>query len=269
MRNALFGLVGATALGSTIATVACSDYSSGGTGGSGGSASAEDSGSSTGGNQSADGGETGGGATGGAATGGSAPTGGTPSCPSGSPCGGDVVGTWNVQSSCLALSGQLDMTAYGLECTTATVQGGSLTVTGTFTANSDGTFADATTTKGNIQFALPSECLHLSGTTTDCGRLADVISVQMNYTVACNTDSSTGGCSCSGTQTAGQTGGLGVLSSNPLTADDLATSGSTFTISQGGRYATPYAYCASTNQLTITPQPAKGPTYTGTIVLQT
>ena len=91
----------------------------------------------------------------GGSSGGTAGTGGSgPSCPSVTACGGDVVGTWNVTSSCLTLSSSnLDIGAAGLDpsaCKNVTLSG-SLTVTGTWTANANGTYTDGTTTTGNVQ----------------------------------------------------------------------------------------------------------------------
>src|SRR3954447_23352750 len=85
--------------------------------------------SSTGGNSS-----NGGGGTGGTSVNGGAEA----SCSNGTPCGGDVVGTWTVNSSCLKVTGTLDLMSFGAGCPTAPVTG-SFHVTGTFTANSDGT----------------------------------------------------------------------------------------------------------------------------------
>ena len=76
-----------------------------------------------------------------------------PNCPGVTPCGGSVVGTWTVTSSCLALSGDMDVVLASLGCTTVPVTG-SLHVTGTWTANSDGTYTDNTVTTGSITFPL-------------------------------------------------------------------------------------------------------------------
>src|SRR6266540_973482 len=103
MRNGRIGLVSAVVLASTMAASGCSSSSSGnGTGGSSGSSS-----------------------------GGSTGSGGS-SCPSVEPCGGDVVGTWTVSSSCLTVTGELDLALVGAGCPSAPVTG-SLKVDGTWT----------------------------------------------------------------------------------------------------------------------------------------
>src|SRR3954471_8016580 len=76
------------------------------------------------------------------ASAGGAPNGGSPGMTCGaSPCGGTAVGTWNVASSCLAVSGTLDLSLVGAQGCLAPITG-SLTVNGTFTANADGTYSD-------------------------------------------------------------------------------------------------------------------------------
>src|ERR1035438_2834283 len=98
-------------------------------------------GSSGGGTGTGTGGTSSGGAgtgTGGTSSGG---TGGGLSCANVTACGGSVVGTWAVSSSCLTLSdSNLDISLAGLDprsCTNVTLSG-SLNVTGTWTAKSDG-----------------------------------------------------------------------------------------------------------------------------------
>src|SRR4051794_2582346 len=63
------------------------------------------------------------------------------SCTSVSACGGNVVGTWKVASSCLKLSGNMDVSLLSLACPTVPVTG-SISTTGTFVAKADGTYTD-------------------------------------------------------------------------------------------------------------------------------
>src|SRR5581483_11063357 len=104
-----------------------------------------------------------GGAVGGGAGGDSTGAGGGTSCTNVSACGGSVVGTWNVTSSCLQVSGSLAVSMAGAGCPSAPITG-SLTVTGTFTANADGTYSDGTITSGTEQFTLQPSCLIISST---------------------------------------------------------------------------------------------------------
>src|SRR3954471_222743 len=61
------------------------------------------------------------------------------SCPNGTACGGNVIGSWTVSSSCLSVTGELNPALAGAGCPSAPVTG-SLEVTGTFTVNADGTY---------------------------------------------------------------------------------------------------------------------------------
>src|SRR5690349_13827313 len=128
---------------------------------------------------------TGGSGTGGSSTGGSGPgsggttgSGGTgPACQNVTACGGSVVGTWDVSSSCLTLNGSVDPSAIGLDprtCTSVTISG-SLSVSGSFTATATG-YMDMTTTTGTEQLQLVKGCLTLSGTTIDCAGVGRTIS---------------------------------------------------------------------------------------------
>src|SRR4029077_8462017 len=89
MRSGLIGLVSALVVASTMTTHGCS--SSTGGGGAAGSA-----------------GSSGGGGAGG-------------SCSNVTSCGGNLVGTWAVTSSCLKVTGSLDLSLVGAGCPSAPV----------------------------------------------------------------------------------------------------------------------------------------------------
>jgi hypothetical protein len=203
---------------------------------------------------------TGTGGGGGTGAGGGGGTG--PSCPGGTPCGGDLVGTWTVASSCLAVSGALDLSLIGAGCPSAPVTG-SLSVTGTFTANADGTYTDGTTTTGEEQFTLGPSCLVISSTPVTCSGAAGIIK-NLGYASVNCTSAPGGGCNCSAT--AQQTGGLGVLSVAPSTSSNYTTAGNVVTISNDGGDVR-YSYCVAGTTLIVSPQ-GTTPTMTGTIVLQ-
>jgi hypothetical protein len=209
---------------------------------------------------------TGGVGAGGAATGGSGAVGaggsgatGQASCDNVVACGGDVVGTWTASSSCLTLGGTLDVAGLGLGCTTASVTG-TLQVSGTWTANGDGSYTDDLTWSGDEVITLPPECLNVSGTTTSCdrvgGALAGVGYIQgLEYTgsITCVDDPVGGGCNCPATVEQAQgadTGNYTVAGTSITTTGGLV-----------------FDYCVATNTLTMTPQKwadATSSTTTGT-----
>jgi hypothetical protein len=179
-------------------------------------------------------------------------------------CGGDVVGTWSVSSPCLKVNGtNIDFSMAGLDpthCKNVNVTG-SVTVSGTWTANADGTYTDGTTTTGSATITLPSSCLFLSGTTTMCDHLNSGISALGLGDAVCGTATSGDGCTC--TTTINQMGGVGFPVYEASTTGSYATSGSTITLD--GTNA--YGYCVAGSMMTWTPQTTLVTT-TGTIVFQ-
>jgi hypothetical protein len=200
--------------------------------------------------------------SGGAGATGTGGSGGGSACPDAIPCGGNVVATWTVTSSCLKVAGNLDVALVGAGCPSAPVTG-FLEVTGTFTANADGTYSDATITSGSEQFTLGPACLVISSTPVTCDGAANIIKT-LGYSALTCTPVSGGGCTCAGT--VHQTGGLGLVSVAPSKSGSHTTAGNMVTLS-GDAGDARYAYCASGDKLTVTPQ-STSPTVTGTIVLQ-
>ena len=196
-------------------------------------------------------------------TGGISGTGGAgTSCPNVTACGGDVVGTWTVTSSCLKVSGNLDPSLVGAGCSSVPVTG-DLQVSGTWTAVGNGTFTDNTMTTGTEQFALGPSCLIVSSTPVSCTGIAGFIQLLGFSSLTC-TSAAGGGCDCSGTVQ--QPGGVGLPSPAPSTTGNYTTGANTLTVT-GDSGDTKYSYCASASKLTLTPQ-STTPTLTGTIVLQ-
>src|SRR5262249_42876376 len=156
--------------------------------------------------------------------------------------------TWTATSSCLMVSGNLDLSLVGAGCPTEPVTG-SLLVTGTWTANADGTYRDDTVTSGTEQFDLEPSCLVISSTPVTCDGAANIIK-NLGYASLTCTPTASGGCACSATVQ--QTGVLGVVSVSPTPNGSYATSGSTLTVS-GDVGDTSYAYCDAGSTLTVTP----------------
>jgi len=200
-------------------------------------------------------------AAGGAAAGGSSGAGTAPeSCSNTSACGGNVVGTWSVSSTCLTLSGQLTLPAFfSPDCRTAGISG-SLHVTGSFSANADGTYTDNTTTTGTEQLTLAAACLAFSGTNITCEKVAVPLQAVGYSSVTCQ-DAPGGGCSCSATVE--QQGGLGFPSADPHTSGSFATANNTLTLDGSSAFG----YCAATDKMTWTPQ-SQSPTVVGTVTFQ-
>jgi hypothetical protein len=150
---------------------------------------------------------------------------------------------------------------FALSCPTGQVTG-TLQVTGTWTANSDGTFTDGTTTTGTEQLTLSSDCKILSKAPVTCDAIGRVMGSGGYFDTASCTDSADGGCTCSGTFN--QAGTIGLPTASPNTDGNYTTAANAITIAQDNSM---YSYCVSGNKLTMTPQ-STGATLTGMIVLQ-
>lgn len=203
-------------------------------------------GASAGGGSSSAGGSNTGGLNGGGAGAGS-------SCTALSPCGGSAVGAWKVESSCLTLSGAMDVSILGLGCSTVPATG-SLTTTGTFTVNADNTFTDNTVTTGSATFPLATACLTLSSVERTCEELSSIFTA-VGWTTSTCADTN-GQCTCS--VSASQSGGLGTLSTVPTKMGQFSTSGTMLTTDD-----TTEPYCVAGDKLTVAPT---FPTRSGTIV---
>jgi hypothetical protein len=203
------------------------------------------------------------GASGGIA-GGSGGTGGEALCSNVTPCGGDVVGTWTVTSSCLTASGDIDLSAALLPCTAQLVSG-SLQVSGTWTANGDGTFSDDTRTTGSHQLELGEECKELDATPITCEHVPTALYMGGYADASCMDNATTGGCTCDavidqpGTYYRNQTGAIGFAPNPALRAiDSYTTADNVLTIGEAT-----YWYCVSGTRLRLTPASAD---WTGTLV---
>ena len=244
MQTRLIGLVASSvAFAALVASSGCAPSvnqapGSGGKQGSGGSVGSGGSGS------------------GGSMGSGSGGTQGPPMCDSATPCVGSVTGTWTVTSSCLTLSGDMDVTLASLGCKKVPVTG-SLKVTGTWTANGDGTYTDNTVSTGSIKFPLAASCLSVSSVDVACEKIS--ISALGWTDVPCSKDSS-GQCSCSGTTS--QNGGIGVINPRADKSGNYTTSGSDLKVDD----YVDYSYCASGNMLTLIPKQTILP-LSGTVVL--
>jgi hypothetical protein len=181
------------------------------------------------------------------------------------PCGGDVVGTWLVADCPLELTGQVDLRGFGLGCAGGRILSGYLEVSGTWTLDANGNFADATTTQGVQEFELAAACFSV-GPPVTCERAGSTIGTQLGYDTLECVDDEREGCTCAGTFA--QEGGLGTIALTPVEAGGYATSGNTLVATDGGNRTT-YDYCSTDETLVLTfPNPGVAGTVEGSLVLQ-
>jgi hypothetical protein len=177
-------------------------------------------------------------------------------------CDGDVVGAWKVTSSSLTVNGEFDLSSLGLDCPHAFMKDSPFDVFGNWTAYSDGTYWDDTTTVGSAKLLLPSSCLQRSGTVTSCANMGKML-LALGFMFSTCADAAAGGCVCD--VYVQRFGGLGVISIWPSRSGSYWTSGTEVTIVDGP--STVYSYCVSDNELSMNPLTAM-PAMTGTIVFQ-
>ncbi len=192
------------------------------------------------------GGGSGGGQTGGAGGGGND---GGAACPSVSPCGGDVVGTWQVTQACLS----------GTEDLNSTCPGASASITSSFAGtviySSNNTYTSMITGSGTTQFHYPGACLPTGYTCTQFSQL--LMSVGSYSSVDCAPDAA-GVCNCDA-----------VTSSLPSDeSGTFTTSGVALTTMHGGSTSSG-TYCVQGNVMYQMQAPGDGGTQaTGVVVLR-
>jgi hypothetical protein len=136
-------------------------------------------------------------------------------------CGGDVVGTWSIASTCLAV----DTSTFTADCPSATAHPDGYQITGMVTYDADLTFTMMTTLTGNVVAKYPAACLTPpNGAPVTCEQLrAGLLAPGRYASVDCAADGT--GCDCTfgmGTQSFTGTGTYKVIGSVLLagTADE-------------------------------------------------
>jgi hypothetical protein len=254
----LVAVLGSSALTCAVALVSCGEYdappdATGGVGpGSGGAAASS-------------GGDT--------ASGGAPEPVPEPSCENVVACGGDAVGSWFAQDSCLPVSGIANVSNLGIGCSEAPIEG-VITVNGNWNVAADGTFSDNATTTAELTMELAAECLDISGTVSRCDRLGLVMvgAADLDEMNCVDSTITTGGCTCVGT--VNQQGATAYpMAFNSRTSGTYVAADNTITVT--GTSADPsleqlaYSYCMGGRFMHVTPttQTIFGVT-SGTIVFE-
>lgn len=177
-------------------------------------------------------------------------TSGTNDCAPVEPCGGDLVGTWKVVSSCVHGTAQETTSACSLPLTT---QIQSVTYSGTVTFDPDLHYVTTVTASGRMALTYPAACLTSARLT--CEELSQSL-VQM--------PTSSGGVKGTGCYSSG--GGdcqctFDVQTPAHETPGAYSTNGNSVTITTNGRSVST-DYCVRGTELTLI-QPATVPTTSG------
>jgi hypothetical protein len=149
------------------------------------------------------------------------------------PCGGDLVGTWELSSACASeppLPGKL--------CAQATVVNSSFSLAGTETFEADLSYSLGATESGTIQVSVPASCLVVGDETETCAQITPQVAPEVN--VRCVESSA--GCDCTF-----------VLLQTPVReAGTYTTSGSSLNEAPvGGGAPASYGYCVDGGRLHV------------------
>ena len=128
------------------------------------------------------------------------------SCPDMGNCGGDIVGTWKIVTSCFDGLSQAVSSGTSGSCNQETIDASQISISGTMSYKADGTFMQSLKLAGNLKVLIPASCLTVQGITITCAQLNQAASSQASSSGKANsglggplTCSNAGGgaCSCS------------------------------------------------------------------------
>jgi hypothetical protein len=110
------------------------------------------------------------------------------------PCGGDLTGTWQIDTVC-ADSGSLTNAFQDPQCPTAMAALGPVSVSGTLSFNGDKSYTVTELSSGSIIVTLPPACLTVNGITLNCAQVQQGIETA----AAADTPPTFSSVTCSGT----------------------------------------------------------------------
>jgi hypothetical protein len=166
--------------------------------------------------------------------------GGSGSCGKVQPCGGDVVGNYNVSAACFdnaALTMQI-----GMDCPGASANISGLNVSGNGSFNADGTYSITETVSASVSETIPPSCLTMSGITLTCAQLDQALQqllIQSPGTYQSAHCSGSTSCTCTfvlAAQTTTDTGTYTTSGTTITTTDSAGTSSSSSYCVQGNEF---------------------------------
>ncbi len=170
-------------------------------------------------------------------------SGGTPggqvgNCMPVAPCGGNLVGTWKIVDSCSAGTASPNPS-----CPGETTQVSSLSVSGTYTFNGDGTYSASLSETAAETITIPTSCLSTSTIPATCDQLSMSLTGPISTSDDAGTGSTTGMC----TTASGSCNCAFRLSvSSAMDTGTYATSGDTVRLNESSISET---YCVSGSAL--------------------
>lgn len=170
--------------------------------------------------------------------------GGGGKCGSAAGCGGDIVGTWKITSSCITVdTAGMDVS---MDCPGETVSPSGFSVTGTATYSANGTYSASTTITGSVVLGIPASCLSQGGLTLTCAQVNELVQGEIGGASPFQSATCTGSGSC--------TCVLTMKPQSSTTTGTYSTSGSILTeMSADDPTPSMNNYCATGTTLTLSP----------------
>ena len=178
-------------------------------------------------------------------------------CGNAAACGGDIVGAWTIQSSCVSEAASM----FDDSCPTAALTASNLKATGSVAYKADLTYAATTSLSGSVTVHLPASCL-------SAGAAGTLTCDQLNQTFAANP---VAGISfhCTGTSDCSCVETLTNVSSN-TTGTYTTTAAGVVTETSSSGSTDESDFCVKGNTLTISPHAGStmmGQSVSGTVTL--
>jgi hypothetical protein len=158
------------------------------------------------------------------------------------PCGGSIAGTWNIVGAC---------STGGATMPDATCAGESITVisvsdTGSFTFDADGTYRASLSASAAEDLSVPASCLSAGGGSVSCDQLGMALSSPLVQSDGGTVGSVSGSCSTAGSACSCN---LSLSVPNAMASGTYVVSGTSVTLTPSGGNATSDGFCVQGNTL--------------------
>jgi hypothetical protein len=174
--------------------------------------------------------------------------GGGSTCSNAAACGGSIVGSWKITSSCVTVD--TSSMVPDMDCPSATGMAEGFKVTGSVSYAADLTYTSNTTVSGTVVVTLPASCLMQQGITLSCAQLQQGLQ-------AAATDAGFSSATCTGSS--GCTCKLALAPQASTTSGTYTTTAAgLLTETETGGDASQSDYCVKGTALTVSPHTMAG-----------
>lgn len=179
-------------------------------------------------------------------------------CANAAACGGDIVGAWQISSTCLTFDSS---TMSNDDCPGQTTRVADWDMTGNFNFNADLTYSANATQTGTVVTTLPASCLMRQGITLSCAQLEDALQANLadsGFSSGTCSVSAGNGCACT----------IVTLPQSSNASGTYTTSGSgVLTQTETGGSPDSSNYCVKGSTLTLSPTASEMSGVAGSLTL--